>query len=427
MKPDLSRRQFLAHSAGIAGVSLGLGGRVAADSEGGAPLRLGIVGLGDRGRHLLGAVLRLEEFCGVGESPVEVVAVCDVHPERLKKALDLVARGGGTRKGGTRKGGNRKSLGNSRGDPDAATAERSGGGRRGRKIRGYTQYRALLDATDVDAVIVATPVHLHAKQTVATLLAGKHVYLEKPLASTVEECREIRAASREAARKGLVFQIGFQRRYNPRYCLSVQHVHEGRCGDPLFVRAQWHATGNSPKDKPWIFRKEKSGDIVVEQACHQFDIFNWVFQSVPERVCGMGGTHRFHDSPPGRDTMDHYGLVLEYPGGAKVHFSHLSYAIPDRRFSGIYELVFAENGGIDLANAQTWTRDGKARKLESVAGGKLGNDTEIAISAFAECVRRGLRPVADIDVAYQATVTSLLCRRALDTGQTVRWNEIEPV
>ncbi len=334
MKPDLSRRQFLAHSAGIAGVSLGLGGRVAADgADGGAPLRLGIVGLGDRGRHLLGAILRLEPglegTLGAGAPPVEIAAVCDVHPERLKKALDLVARGGGARKR------RRKSSS----DPSRSattTAERSGRGRRGREIRGYTQYRALLDATDVDAVIVATPVHLHAKQTVATLLAGKHVYLEKPLASTIEECREIRATCREAARKGLVFQIGFQRRYNPRYCVSVQHVHEGRCGDPLFVRAQWHATGNSPKDKPWIFRKEKSGDIVVEQACHQFDIFNWVFQSVPERVCGMGGTHRFHDSPPGRDTMDHYGLVLEYPGGAKVHFSHLSYAIPDRRFSGIY-------------------------------------------------------------------------------------------
>ena len=151
-------------------------------------------------------------------------------------------------------------------------------------MRGYTNYRALLDADDVDAVLIATPVHLHAKQAVASLLAGKHLYLEKPLAGTVEECREIRAAATDAELRGLVFQIGFQRRYNTRYGLSMQHLHAGTLGDPLFVRAQWHATGNSPKTKPWIFRKEKSGDIVVEQACHQFDIFNWIFQSVPERA-----------------------------------------------------------------------------------------------------------------------------------------------
>ncbi len=393
MKPDLSRRQFLVHSAGIAGASLGLGGRAGADPEHRGPLRLGIVGLGDRGRQLLGAVLRLGQ--DPDETPVEIAALCDVHPQRLKKALDLVAGGGGAG---------------------------AGRGRKDRAARGYTEYRALLDARDVDAVLVATPVHLHARQTVALLLAGKHVYLEKPLASTVEECREVRAACLEAARRGLVFQIGFQRRYNPRYCLSIRHLHEGRCGEPLFVRAQWHSTGNSPKGKPWIFRREKSGDIVVEQACHQFDIFNWVFQSVPERVCGMGGTHRYRDTPPGRDTMDHYGLVLEYPGGAKVHFSHLSYAVPDRRFSGIYELVFAEHGGIDLANAHAWTRDGETSSLGTVAG----NDTENAIRAFAGCVRGGLHPVADIDVAYRATLTSLLCQRALDTARTVRWNEIEP-
>lgn len=404
MESDLSRRQFLAHSAGIASASLGLGGRVAAESGRVEPVRLGIVGLGDRGRHLLGAALLADE------ARLEITALCDVHPQRLKRALDLVSKGVNRR----HRADGRRSAGK-----DSSEAPRPRG--RDGEVRGYTHFRALVDADDVDAILIATPVHLHARQTVAALLAGKHVYLEKPLAGTVEECREVRDVCREAAPCGLVFQIGLQRRYNPRYRQSLQYLHEGHLGDPLFVRAQWHATGNSPKDKPWIFRREKSGDIVVEQACHQFDVFNWVYRSVPERVCGMGGTHRYRDVPPGRDTMDHYGLVLEYPSGAKVHFSHLSYAIPDRRFSGIYELVFTEQGGIDLANAQTWTRDGKSRSLGDVAG----NDTEIAIGAFVACVQNGLRPVADIEVAYRATLTSLLCQRALESGRTVRWDEIE--
>ena len=132
-------------------------------------------------------------------------------------------------------------------------------------------------------------------------------------------------------------------------------------------------------------------------------------------MCGFGGTHSIGDQPPGRDTMDHYGLVIEYPGGAKVNFSHLSFAVPDRRFSGIYELVFTADGGIDLANAQVWSRVGESRRLETPSG----NDTQIAIASFVDSIRRRERPLADIEIAYRATLTSLLGQRALDVGGTV--------
>jgi len=400
MPSDFSRRQFLARSAGIAGASLGWGaGSSGSGGESLPEIRVGFIGLGDRGRHLLGALLRVGT-AGAGPR-ARVVGLCDVNPRHLKQALQLADVAGQK---------NRSS---------SLPLERP---------RGFTNYRALLDQKDVDAVFIATPVHLHASQTLSSLAARKHVYCEKPMAHDVDECREVLAAASGAERAGQVFQLGFQRRYNPRYRRSIQFVHSGEAGRVLFVRAQWHATGNSPKDKPWLFRRDKSGGMVLEQACHQFDVFNWLFQAPPLRVCGFGGVSGYRDQPPGRDTMDHYGAVIEYPDGGRVHFSHISFAIADRRFSGIYELVFGERKGIDLSGAVVWSEGGGTQQLaaEPRTDGRGTNDTQEALKGFLDSIVTGKRPEANAEIGYRATMAAILCQRALESGRVAEWKEIEP-
>jgi hypothetical protein len=145
------------------------------------------------------------------------------------------------------------------------------------------------------------------------------------------------------------------------------------------------------------------------------------------QACGFGGLDRFRDEPPGRDTMDHYGAVIEYPDGMKVQLSHVSFAIPDRRFSGIYELAFAERMGIDLSNAVVWPEGGPTRQLVTV-GSPMGNqsDTQLAVRGFFEAVAGGRAPEAGAEAAYRATLAAFLCQRALDSGQVAQWKEIEP-
>ncbi len=392
MKPDLSRRRFLVHSASVAGASLALSSRRAQGGDAERTVRLGVIGLGDRGRNLLAALLRLEESSET--ITPHVAALCDVHPQRLRRGLDMVKR--------------RQSS--------PASRAGSGGG-----VRGFTNYRQLIDARDIDAVVVATPVQLHAAHGTSVLYSGKHLYLEKPLAATISECLELEAACCAAQQRGVLFQVGLQKRFNPRYQISIDHLRKGSIGAPLYVRAQWHATGNSPKDKPWIFQRDKSGDIVVEQGCHQLDIINWALGSTPERACGLGGIGCYIEQPPGRDTMDHYGLVLEYPGGVTVNISHLSFAVPDRRFSGIYELVFASQGGVDLQNAHAWTRDGKSYHLEAARG----NDTELALASFLHSIQSGSPPTTGIEVAKSAAFTAIMCQRALTGGRSVSWREVD--
>jgi predicted dehydrogenase len=309
------------------------------------------------------------------------VALCDLDHRRIKRALDISGEA---------------------------------------RPRVFTNYRALLDWQEVDAVVLATPVHLHGEQTQVSLAAGKHVYCEKPMALSLGEAKEVLAACRAAESRGQVYQSGLQRRYSPRYRESVRRVQMGEFGRPLFVRAQWHAVSSPPREKPWLWRVEKSGGMVLEQASHQFDVFNWVFGSRPLAACGAGGSL---EGPlaASREGMDHYGLVLEYPRGGKVHFSHLNFAVPERRFAGIYELVFCEHGGIDLANALAWDRSGKAREL---ATGR-GSDTQLAVDGFVASVLSGQRPEADAEVGYGATLAALLGQKALDGGGRVSLSALE--
>jgi predicted dehydrogenase len=399
MKPNLSRRQFLAHSASIAAAPLGIGvGRAALGEGAGARpvVRLGIIGAGDRGRQLL---LAAQRAGSPGSGPeVRVAAVCDLHPRHLKQALELAGAGA------------------------ASGAERP---------RGATAWQSLLDDPGIDAVVIATPVHQHAAQATTALLAGKHVYCEKPLGLDPSEAKQVLTEALAAEARGQVFQAGFQRRYSPRYRRSLEHIHSGDAGRPLFVRAQWHAAGNPPRDKPWLFRSEKSGGLVVEQACHQLDVCNWLFGATPVRASGFGGIGKFVDDPPGRNVPDHSGLVLEYPGGATVQLSHVTFAIPDRRFGGIYELVFTESSGIDLGNAIAWTQDGASRQLltpppSGERAAPVPTDTELAMHGFAAAIAGGPRPLADARSAHDATLAALLCQRALESGRVVPWSEIQP-
>ena len=107
--------------------------------------------------------------------------------------------------------------------------------------------------------------------------------------------------------------------------------------------------------------------------------------------------------------------TLEYPGGGRVQLSHLSYSIPERRFSGIYELAFCEKTGVDLSNALAWEASGKSRELCP----QRGNETWLAISSFIDDLLAGRRPDASASVSYDACLAALMCQRAIETGRAV--------
>ncbi len=376
-------------SASVAGVSLAMV-RSGQGEDADAPA-LGIIGLGRQGARFFWTALK---------SPgVRLAAIADIDPQRLADSRQKLAGLAGARRTGTAVLGSGEAL-----------------------------LRASRDL-GLDAVIVATPPDTHADLAIAALRHGLHVYLEKPLALTVEDCVRVHTEATRREKDGQIFQVGFQRRYSPLYQSSVDAIRDGRAGDVRLIRAQWHSLGHSlghsPGESPRYRgrREDSSGGAILERASHQIDVCNWVFDALPIRASGLGG---------GRDGCieDPSVVVLQYPGGAQAHLSLVPNAVPERRFSGIYELAFGERLGVDLGRGLAWAHDGELVRLWE---GKAGSDHRLAFEAFIGRIRRGRteEPGLAIDaeragslVAYRATLASILARDALRSGRALDWEEL---
>ncbi|MEZ5353331.1 MAG: Gfo/Idh/MocA family oxidoreductase [Bryobacteraceae bacterium] len=335
-------------------------------------IRVAVIGVGNRGGFLLKHVLAIPG--------VKVVAVCDVEPERLAAAVKL-----------------------------------SG-------AAGYPDFRRMLDErSDIDAVIIATPVDTHKMIAIAALELGKHVYCEKPMAVTAEDAGLMRIAARGA--KG-IFQAGFQLRHDPNRGAAVKFILSGGAGRVLFGQGYRH-TGDLPRSTGWYFDRNRSGDNIVEQACHILDLFRWSIGKDPVRAFGSGGISLYKDTPPGRTTMDNYALIYEFPDDVRVEFSHLYFDPPG--FSGIKERVFCERGAVDLAAAK-WSELGRRGELAiGVAEAVAGKDSNrLSLEAFFDNARGRKRPLNDAESAWRSTMMAILGRKAIYEKRVVNWTEIVP-
>src|SRR5258708_755907 len=332
-------------------------------------VRVAVIGVGNRGSYLLQHLLKVPG--------VKIVALCDIDPERLAAAA-------------------KQALG-------AAT---------------YADFRKMLDERkDIDAAVIATPVDTHKGIAITALEVGKHVYCEKPLATNPADARLMVTAAKSA--KG-IFQAGFQLRHDPARRAAMNFLHQGGLGKVLFMQGYRH-TGDLPRETPWYFDRVRSGDNIVEQACHIIDLFTWTMNTHPLRAFGSGGVNLFKDVPPGRTTMDNYAVIYEFPGDVRLEFSHIYFDPPG--FSGIKERVYGANGAIDLPTA-TWTEREKkgAIKLEIPDDGK--DSTYMSLAAFIDNAPRRKHPLNDADSALRSTLVAMLGRKSIYEKRVVTWEEI---
>jgi myo-inositol 2-dehydrogenase / D-chiro-inositol 1-dehydrogenase len=271
---------------------------------------------------------------------------------------------------------------------------------------------------EIDAVVLATPDWTHKDFDIAILEMGKHLYAEKPLALTVADCKAVVTAARQA--KG-IFQVGFQLRHDPHRNAAERFIHSGGIGKVLMCHGIRHG-GDLPRNIPWYFDKTKCGDIVVDQGIHILDLFTWAIGKPPLRALGSGGTDLFVDDPPGRTVMDNYNLILEYPGGARVNFSHHYFDPPG--FTGVQERVFGSLGAVDLIKALFHRREKKEPpvQLEVADGNKDSN--YMSLAAFADNVRGQRRPLNHAESAYISTLVPIMATRAIYERRIVTWEEV---
>jgi len=271
----------------------------------GPPVNFGVVGLGNWGREILNTLARLPN--------APVVAVCDHYPVSLRRGAELTP-----------------------------------------KAQKYDDYRKLLEQPDVQAVVVATPSHLHRDVVLAALGAGKHVYCEAPLAATIEDARTIAAAAKAAVKQ--VFQAGLQLRSEPQRLFLLPFIRSGATGNTVKARTQWHkktswrfTSINPEREKAinWRLSNESSPGLIGEIGIHQVDDMSVFLNAHPVSVTGFSSIMNWKD---GRDVPDTVQAVFEYPGGVRLT---CDYSLANS-FDADYEVLYGTDAAVMLRENKAW-------------------------------------------------------------------------
>jgi len=288
--------------------------------------RIGLIGSGSRGQYHIHNLLGMEH--------AELVAICDTYKVNLDAAHALY--------------------------PSARTC---------------SDYREILDAPDIDGVIIATPLHLHASITLDALSAGKHVFCEKAMARTIEQCKEVYDAYMKSDR-ALYFCM--QRMYDEKYVKAVQMIHSGMIGDVVGMRCHWFRNADWRREVPspelertinWRLYSEYSGGLMTELGTHQIEVCNWVLGKIPRYISGMGDIVFWKD---GREVYDSVNVTYQYAGGQKICYESLI----SNKFNGMEEQILGNAGTMDLSRGVYYLEDdnlvsGMHRLLDDVKTGVL--------------------------------------------------------
>jgi predicted dehydrogenase len=208
--------------------------------------------------------------------------------------------------------------------------------------------------TDIEAIVVATPTHLHRAIVEDALGAGRHVYCEAPLASSVDDCRALTAAAASAGGK-TVFQVGFQGRSNPTY-KRAQPLAGTELRTIVSMTALYHrktswrfpaAEAGSERAVNWRLDPEVTTGMAGELGAQQFDVAHWLRGSYPVRVEGHGAV-RFHKD--GRTIPDTIEVDLVWDDGVRLRYD----ATLANSYGGQCETFCGVNGTIRLAWSHGW-------------------------------------------------------------------------
>jgi myo-inositol 2-dehydrogenase/D-chiro-inositol 1-dehydrogenase len=374
MEAETDRRKFILGALGAAS-SAGLA--AAAERE----IRTAFVGIGVRGGQLLGQALL--------QPNTRVTAICDIDPNARDRAQSVAKRD---------------------------------------SPRSYTDYRAVLDLKDVDAVFVASPCYLHAEMAAACLQAGKYVYCEKPLGITPEQVDLVL----KTARKSTTFlQIGQQLRYYPAIVEAMRKIHnEKLLGRVLVVKAQRHSMPLTPeaeqKRPAWYNDVKLSGDLIVENAIHNIDVCNWIADSRPVSAFGHGEKYFGTPKPAGTVMMDGFTVQYVYENETVLDYSQL-YMHPrslKKLPNGQWFMIFGETGTVDLGQDTAEFYAMKADAPQDLISSEIKAKKENSMSDFLDCIRQGRQPYADIKIAAVAALTTIMGREAIYRKRMYTWKEM---
>ncbi|MBI5563262.1 MAG: Gfo/Idh/MocA family oxidoreductase [Chloroflexi bacterium] len=262
--------------------------------------------------------------------------------------------------------------------------------------RPFTDFEVMLRSVDVDAVAVATPDHLHRAPVVAALQAGKHVFMEKPLATTAQDAREIVA---EAASAYVVAMVNYSQRFVSDHVWIKQALETGELGKPAFILSVKFDTRSVPTGMIASWAAQTSP--LYFMSSHDLDLVHWFLGADPIEVFAqeVRGTL----DAQGINVHDGLNALIQFKGGVSANF-HSSWIHPNTypRVSDGYLQIIGSEGALTYhartRTAELYTaRGGQEVKFNGphtadIVDGKITGAFTASLRHFVECIREGCEP-----------------------------------
>jgi predicted dehydrogenase len=379
----MNRRSFISQSS-LLGAALAAGPALAAPTAGGSKkLKVGLIGCGGRGK---GALKDFSDACKILGLEAELTATADAFQNAAIAA----------------------------GKPYGLAEKMC--------FSGFDSYQKVI-ASGCDYVLMATPPAFRPLHFAAAVEAGKHCFIEKPVAVDPVGARSIIATGEKAAAKGLAVVTGTQRRHQAGYLRNKALIDAGAIGEIKGGVVQWNGrvpwikrreTGESDANymaRNWLNFTEMSGDHIVEQHIHNIDVAVWFLGRLPVSALGFGGRAR-------RETGNMFDFFsVDYDFGDDVHIHSQC-----RQIEGTYQRVgelFTGTKGVAMGGGKL---TGVDMKIEEI---KLDSDNAM-VQEHVDMIRGVMngKPLNDAKRIAEVTLVAIMGRISAYTGDLVRWSDI---
>ncbi len=362
------RRQFIG-----AGLSI-VAPRIAFGSQANSALSVGVLGYGNRGAYVGGIFARNEH--------ARITSICDIYDDKIKNGQE--------------------------------------------KYSGVKTFRKAeeLMASDVDAVLIATPIVYHPEHFELAVNAKKHIYLEKAAAVDAKGCLRVKRAAQRADKNKRI-SMGFQQRYGKDYQDVYNRLQAGEFGKVKMIRASWLGGGppiheghpdSEEKIRNWYFYRDMSGDIIIEQDCHNMDVIHWFMGKTAVKANGYG-TQAIRKKG---DVMDSLSATLQFDDGLVFNYSANQFAGKMQGYQDVSEVFMCENGTIQTSRKgiTIWKKSGTPPEEIPTKY----DITQDAVNQFVEGARTGKMENAALWGA-DSTLMAIMAREAIYSGREVTWEK----
>jgi len=310
---------------------------------------------------------------------------------------------------------------------------------------GPNAYQQIAASKELDAIVIATPPYYHPRHLEAVVSAGRHVYLEKPVAVDVPGALKVIEIGKRAEGK-LSLDVGFQIRDCPPFVEMVRRIHDGAigkivCGEAHYLtgyidRPAWpNASPAEHRLRNWVYDRVLSGDIIVEQNIHVIDICNWILKAHPLKASATGG--RQGRPAADGDAYGNYHVLFHYPDDVDVTFSSTQFAkgwwdVTERFFGTKGTSQSPYTGPLGIWGDEPWQAAGSPAKDKSEpqafsVTGSFSSNLEFADpekkKAFVESITSGNFHNQAAKGAESA-LSCMMARSAAYKGREITWDEL---